>query len=54
MPSKMQLRRIVKFKVILTHYYLIYGTLISTEFIRVKSTKLFMKEFTFICVHVHA
>ena len=54
MSLRMQLRRIVKFKVILTHDYWICGTLVSTEFIRVKSTKLFLKEFTVICVHVHA
>ena len=54
MSLRMQLRRIVKFKVILTHDYGICGTLISTACIRVMSTKLFMKEFTVICVHVHA
>ena len=50
MSLRMQLRRIVK--VIITHDY-VCGTLIGTEFVPVKSTKLFMKVFTVICVHVH-
>ena len=50
MSLRMQLRRIVK--VIMTHDYWICGTLISPEFIPVKSTKLFMKVFTVFCVHV--